>query len=142
MAKMSAYGIELAWDPAGGSAFTDIAQVKMITPPGISRESIDVTTHDSANAWMEFIKGMKDGGEVSFDIEYDPDLGSHDATTGLLSDFAEDSDIAAWRLRFPDTNQTTWTFPGFLTAFNPTGDPKADLTASITIKVSGQPTLA
>jgi predicted secreted protein len=142
MAKMSAFKTKIAWDSAGGSSFTEIAQVRAITPPSISRSEIDVTTHDSPNGWMEYIKGLKDGGEISFEIIFDPSLGTHDAITGLLSDFNDDTSIANWRIIFPDTANTTWTTLGFLTGFEADAPTDDALTASITIKVTGQPTLA
>lgn len=142
MTKFSAFGTEIAWDPAGGSSFTAIAQVASIDGPSITREEIDVTTHDSLEMWREFIKSLKDGGEVSFDLVFDPDLGTHNTTTGLLSDYSQDQTIATWRLTFPDTTNTTWTFPGFITEFGVTAAIDDALKASITIKVSGKPTLA
>jgi len=142
MSKYSAFGTQIAADFAGGTTYTTIAQVKNITPPSLTRNTIDVTTHDSPDWWMEFIKGLKDGGEVSFDIVYDPALGSHDAATGLLSDFADDDTIAAWKITFPDTGTTEWTFDAIISAFTPAAPTDNSLDASITLKVAGKPTLA
>lgn len=140
--KLSAFGTEIAWDPAGGSAYVAIGQVANIGGPALARESIDVTTHDSPTMWREFIKSLKDGGEVTFQIIYDPALGTHDAATGVLSDFEEDSVVPNWRLTFPDTGGTMWTFPGFLTGFNSQEPIDDKLAADITVKVAGAPTLA
>jgi predicted secreted protein len=141
MTKIHAFGTELAWDPAGGSAYTAIGQVTSISGPGLARETVDVTTHDNMDMWRSFIKSLKDGGEVSFDILYDPVLGTHNYSTGLLSDFADDSTIANFRLTFPDAGTTEWTFPGIVTGFE-TAEPIDDaLKATITIKCSGTPTL-
>lgn len=142
MAKIHAFGTAIQWDPAGGSSYTAIGQVESIGGPSLSRDSIDVTTHDNANTWRSFIKGLKDGGEITFSIIYDPALATHDFSTGLLSDFDEDSVIPNWRLIFPDTANTTWTLPGFLTAFNVNEAIDDAIKADITIKVSGTPTLA
>lgn len=142
MTKIAGYGTALAWDPAGGSSYTSIGQVQDISGPGLARDSIDVTTHDSPNAWRQFIKGLKDGGELTFDIVYDPALATHAASAGLLSDFTSQTVIPNWRITFPNTGATVWTFPGFLTGFEE-GAPVDDyLSASVTVKVSGAPTLA
>lgn len=142
MTKYSGNQTILAWDPAGGSSYTDIGQIFEITPPGISRTSIDVSEHDNTDAWMEFIKGMKDPGELTFGVVYDPALGTHDATTGILSDWDEDSTIPNWRVTFPDAGATVWTFPGFQTNTSP-GTPLDDkMTMNVTVKVSSKPTLA
>lgn len=142
MAKFNAFGTVLAWDIAGGSSYSTIAQVETIGGPTLARDSIEVTTHDSANAWREFIKGIKDGGEITFDLVYDPALGSHDVATGVAADFSDDSTIPNFRLTFPDTANTIWTLPAFVTGFE-TSEPFDDkLMASVTIKVAGEPTLA
>lgn len=142
MTKVHAFGTAIAWDPAGGSSYSTIGQVRTIAAPTLTRETVDVTTHDSANMWREFIKSVKDGGEVTFGIIYDPALGTHDAGTGLLSDFAEDETIATWQLTFPDTGATVWTFPGIVTGMPVEANFDGELGAEVTIKVSGEPTLA
>lgn len=119
-----------------------VAEVKNVSGPSISRGSVEVTHHQSPDQWSEFIKGLKDGGEVSFDINYLPGNATHDASTGLLSDFANDSTIDTWAIVFPDPGNTTWSFPGFLTAFAPANPTDDAFTASVTLKVAGKPTLA
>jgi len=142
MSKYDGKGVVLEWDAAGGTDYTTIAQIFEITPPGPSRNSIDVTAHDSTDDWKEFIKGIKDGGEVSFGLIYDPVLGTHDASTGILSDWDEDSTIPTWRITFPDAALTKWTFPGFITATTPATPLEDKMTMGVTLKVSGKPTLA
>lgn len=131
---MLGYGVTLTRNAVA------IAEISNVGGPSLSRDSVDVTHHASPDRWREFIKGLKDGGEVSFDINHIPDNPTHDATTGLLSDFANDTTIDTWGMTFPDG--TVWTFPGFLTNFEPQGPVDDKLAASITIKVAGKPTLA
>lgn len=120
---------------------TTIAEVTAISPPGMSRDEIEYTHHQSPNAWREFGKGLKDGGEVSFDINYIPTNTTHNAATGLLGDFGTNT-LDTWSLVFPDTLATTWSFPGFVTSFEPDAPIDDKLSASVTIRVAGQPTLA
>lgn len=141
MTKYLGYGTEISWDPAGGVTFEAIAQVYDIVPPSIARDSVEATAHDSPDAWREFIKGLKDGGEVTCSLIWDPALGTHGGANGLYSDFAEDVTIPNWRIVFPDADTTTLTFKGFVTAF-PIITPLDDkMTADCTIKVAGKPTL-
>lgn len=142
MSKYPAFGIQIAWDPAGGSSYATIGQILDVAGPNLQRSTIDVTTHDSVDAWMEFLKSLKDGGEVTFSIVWDPALGTHDAATGLASDFDEDSINPNFQITFPDTGNTVWTFPGAVTNFNPTAPVADRLSADVTIKVMGKPTLA
>jgi hypothetical protein len=57
--------------------FTEIANVTSISGPSISRNVYDVTAHDSTDSYMEFIGGLKDGGELSFDLNWDPGDQTH-----------------------------------------------------------------
>lgn len=138
---IAAYGTLLKMGDGGGpEVFTTVAEVTDISGPGLSLDTVDVTSHDSTDAWREFIATLKDAGEVTFDINYVPTNATHGATTGLLK--ALDMRTKKnWRLVFPDTGATTWNFSGFVTGFEP-GEPVDDaLTASVTIKLTGEPTL-
>lgn len=122
-------------DGATPEVFTTIANVTSINPPSMERETIDVTAHDSTDGWMEFVGGLKDGGEVSADINYDP--GEHDS---LVADF-DDEDPRNYRIVFPDDDATTWSFSAILTGFEPEAPYDDKLSASLTWKVTGKPTL-
>lgn len=132
MAGLDGFGTILARETATPGTFAAIANVTALSPPGLSRETLDVTAHDSPNGYMEFLGGLKDPGEVSFDVNYDPE--QHDA---LVADF-EDQAIN-YKVTFP--NGTTWTFPAILTGFEPDAPYDDKLSASISLKVSGKPTI-
>lgn len=138
MAKNAGHEVTLQWDAAGGTVFATIGQIIDITGPSIERNPIDVTTRDSASYYREFIKGFKDLGELTFNVVFDGDLASHGtAAAGLLSDFADDDTIPAWRMQFPGG---TILFDGFLTGAE-MAEPLDDaLTADVTAKLTGAPT--
>ncbi|MEV4672165.1 phage tail tube protein [Actinomadura sp. NPDC049382] len=115
--------------------FTTIANVTSINPPSMERETLDVTAHDTANGWREFVGGLKDGGEVSADVNYDP--AEHDV---LVADF-DDENPRNYRIVFPDPDATTWSFSAILTGFEPEAPFDDKLAASLTWKVTGKPTL-
>lgn len=129
MAGEDAFGTQL--QRFNGSSFDTIASVTSMSGPGISRETIDVTAHDSTDGWMEFLGGLKDGGEVTFDINRRPAI--HDE---LLDDF-EDTEPRTWRLEWP--SGTAWTFDAILTGYEPDSPYDDKLSASVTLKVSGKP---
>jgi len=95
----------------------------------------------SPGAWHEYIKGLKDGGEISLDLTYLPGHATQDASTGLLKDF-NDRILRNFQLVFPDTGTTTWSFAAFITGFEPSAPKDDRLSAAVTLKISGQPTLA
>lgn len=136
MAGLDAFGTQLQrGDGATPSEnFTPIANVTDITPPALERETLDVTAHDSPDAWRQFIGGLKDGGEVSVDVNYDPR--EHD---GIIDDFA-DAAPRNYKIVWPGT-LGEWAFTALLTGFEPEAPHDDKLAASLTFKVSGKPTI-
>lgn len=131
-------------DGGGPEVWTTVAEVMDVSGPGMSRDAIDVTTHDSPGQWRQFIKGLKDPGEITFDIKYLPTEATHKkAAQGLLAELDDDSTtLRNFKLVFPDSGSTTWSFSGFVKGFEQTAPTEGDLTASVTIQISGDPGLA
>lgn len=128
-------------DGAGSETFTTIAELKKIAGPTITATTIDVTVHNSGTPWKRFISGLIDGGELTLDINFVPQNGTQDYTSGLLSDLVN-RNKRNFQLVLPDGAATTWLIPGIVTAFNMNADPAMALDATIKIKVNGAPTLA
>lgn len=122
-------------DGADPEVFSALASVTNVSGPGLTRETIDVTAHDSPDQWMEFLGGLKDGGEVTLDINYRPSV--HDA---LVADL-DDEDPRNYQLVFPDVDATTWGISAIMTGFEPEAPYDDKLAASLTFKVNGKPTL-
>jgi predicted secreted protein len=61
---ISAFGAQVNWNSV------DIAEVISISGPSENTDSYDVTSHDSSNEFREFIAGLHDGGEVSFEANF------------------------------------------------------------------------
>ena len=151
MTRHPSFNASLGFDPAGGTAYTDIAQVGDISGPNISRESIEVPVdHDMPDNYKQFFPGVADGGEVTFALNLDVQDTDHVGAsgTGLLGSFEEthdDCELPAWQFQCPAAcgGTATWTFDGFVTGmdFN-MGAVEGSMTADLTIKISGKPTLA
>lgn len=135
MAKYASFGIALK---KGG---TEYANVTNIAGPGLSLDVEDVTSHDSTAAWEEVVGTILRSGEISLDIVYDPAHATHKyAAGGLLYDLVQRTEIAL-TLVFPDDGATTWSFNALVTGFEPGAPVAAGLTATVKLKISGQPTL-
>lgn len=135
MSGLDAFGTQLQrGDGADPEVFAAIANVTDITPPGIERETLDVTAHDSPDAWREFVGGLKDGGEVELELNYDPR--EHDS---LIADF-EDKVPRNYKVVWPGT-LGDWAFAAILTGFESEAPHDDKLAASATFKVSGKPTI-
>ncbi len=128
--------------PAGSASYTTIKDVQSITGPTLTRETIDVTSHSSSGGYREFINGLKDGGEVSFDILYDPDEATHNTTNAGLLNLFESGTVWEFQIVFTDPTPTTWTFNALITSFEVSAATDDALKASCTLKVAGEPTLA
>lgn len=123
---------------AGEAAWTEIAQVVKIGGPGLALDTTDVTTHDSTAAYEELVACILRTGEMSLDIVYDPGGGTHDATTGLV-EMLESETLCGYQLIWP--GPYTWTFAAFVTGFTPDAPHSGGLTASVKMKLTGEPTL-
>jgi len=137
MAGLDAFGAVLERsDMDSNPTFTEIANVTSISGPSISRNVYDTTAHDSPDAYMEFIGGLKDGGELSFELNWDPENATHEALFSDLNDIVPRD----YNLVLPQ-DIATFAMTAILTAFD-VGLPVDDkLTASVTYKITGKPTL-
>lgn len=136
---VSAFGTYLQLGDGGTSeSFTTIAEVKSIKGPKMSLDTIDVTNHSSGIPWREYMAGLSDAGEISFDLNFIPTEDTHDASDGLLADMINRT-RRNFRLTFPDTSQTTWGFTAFVTGFETGEEIDNVITSSVTLKVTGKP---
>jgi hypothetical protein len=131
-----ARSIDPTWPPqapVGGSvSFQDISELRDITPPALTRNELETTTHNEESD--AYLVGIKRHGTMTFMINWVPDNASHDEITGLQQAWDEGTrDI--YRITFPDG--TRWIFSGFVTNFAPTANVDSVLTADVTIRPTG-----
>jgi len=139
---ISAFGTLLKiGDGAVSESFTTIAEVKDIDGPGFETDIVDVTNHSSAGAWEEDVATILRGGEVTFDVNFVPTGATHAYDTGLIYDFLQRT-RRNFQLVFPDSGNTTWQFTAIVQAFQIAAPVAEELRASVTLKITGQPTLA
>lgn len=125
------------------SVYTTIAQVRDINGPNRSRDTVEVTSRDSTGQAKEYLAGLLENGEVTFDVVFDPDTQTHSASaSGGLQTLMDSGTLNNFRVSFADTTATTATFAGLVTGFQPTMPLNGAQTASATIKISGQITWA
>jgi len=128
-------------DGLSPEGFTTIAEVGSISGPTMQADLIEVTNHSSVGRFREYIQGLKDGGELTFDLYYQPNEATHRKSTGVLGDW--DTGVRRnYRLRFPVTPAVDWILPGVVTNFEIGAEVDSALTASVTLKVVSAPTLA
>ena len=126
-------GTTLAYGDGGSpEVFTTVAEVVSISGPGMSRELPDATHLGSPNGYREFIGGLRDGGEVTLELNWLPGNATHD----------QDNAGRNWRITLPTTPAATVTFTGVVSAFEPDIPVDDKMSLSVTIKVSGAVTIA
>ena len=126
-------------DGASPEVFTTVAAVTSIGGPNLQADDIEVTDMESPSGYKEYISGLKDGGTVDFEINFNPTNSTH---TGLFDDQVAGTS-RNWKIVFPSSvSNMTFSFAGTVKTFNLNTDPNTQLSASISIKVSGAPTLA
>lgn len=85
MAKKAAFGTRLLiTDPADSTQFR-VHHVGDINGPSIEVTAIDATNHDSPDAFAEYLPGVGDAGEVTFDLFFDPSDTWHARLIELVS---------------------------------------------------------
>lgn len=118
-------------DGAGIEVFTTIALVKDIKGPGRSLGT-EETTHQASTS-AEYVAGVPDAGEISFDMDYDP---SDTQQQGLVTDMTGRT-LRNFKVIFPDAGAAEYAFAAFVTKFETDMKVKGALTASVTLKISG-----
>lgn len=118
------------------STWDTIAEVTNITGPGMSRETIDVTSFDSSGGYREFIAGLRDGGDISFNMNFTA-AGYQTMKDDFESDTRQD-----YSIQLPDTDNTTFELEGLVTEL-PLDIPLDDkISCDVTIKISGETTIS
>ncbi|MFM9563246.1 MULTISPECIES: phage tail tube protein [Streptomyces] len=139
MAGLDAFGTQFKRDSTGSGSFVTVGNVDDISGPGRSREAIEVTAHDSPDQYREFVKGLKDGGEVTLTINYDPANATHSA---LDADF-EEKDLRDYQVVIlPGTaDEYTWEFHAMITDLSDEFPHDDKMAREVTVKISGKPVL-
>lgn len=112
---------------------TPIAELRDITPPPLSRNPIETTTHNSDDD--SYVVGIRRKGELQFNVNFLPSgEATHDASTGLLEAWASGSKDQ-YDILFPDG--ANWMFSGFVSNIAPKNPVDGGFEASISIRPSG-----
>lgn len=123
---------------ASTEVFTTIAEVKSISGPNMSLETLDATHMESPSGFREILPSFKVPGEITLECNYLPANSTHQ---GIITDFRNRTK-RNFKLVLPDTTTTEWRFSGYITGFSISAAVDAMLAASITITVTGDVTIS
>lgn len=129
---MTGLGIVIAMKAtANATTYTSIGEPFEITPPQQMDDEIEVTHFGSPDGSKEFIGGLTDPGECSFNVNYVPG----GATEDMLFAAKATRKPRGFRITWP--NGTTWTFDLLVRGLQPTAPLNDRLTMQVTGRVSG-----
>lgn len=118
-------------------AFVEVAEVINVTPGEATADRVDATHMQSPNRRREYISGLIDNGEASFEINWVP--GSD--TDELLRAQFESGETVEHRITFPGAApRVTVTYEASIIGFSKAIPIDDRMTATITVAVSGAET--
>lgn len=134
MAGIDAFGTKWSFSTDGGTTFTDVADVTNIDALNIKADTQDVSSHDSPDQYREKIGGMKDGGSLSMEVNYDPTL--HAA---ILTNIG--GTPIKHKVTLTDADASVVAFDGIINGLQAKAPFDGKLAGTVTIEVSGKPVI-
>lgn len=137
MAKaIESQGVKIEVSSGSPTAFATIGNVTSIKGPGGTASVIDVT--NLLSSAKEKLMGLPDEGQVTMDINYDPD----NATHILLRGARRARTLCEFRLTLTDATATVLTFFAYVLGFSMDVAVDQAVKVSVTLEVDGAVTEA
>jgi hypothetical protein len=103
---------------------TEVAELRDITPPQLTRKVIDTTSHNAD--YDTAVVGIKRRSELQFEIGF-----VHDIHESILNAYDAGS-LDLWQILYPDG--ATWSFSGYVTLIGPKQPVDNGQTANINVR--------
>ena len=130
---VSGFGTLLNWDTA------DLVELTSITGPTETMDPIDISNHDSPDTYREFVAGLRNGGDITLEGNFIK--GDATGQIAMHTDFQAGS-VKAWIIKMPGwASAPQIAGNGYITAFSMSYPFDGKISLSVTIKVTGKPTL-
>lgn len=136
MASTAVAGVGTVFNRWSGAAWVPQAEINSITGPGMSRDTIDVTSLDSSGGYREFITGFRNPGTVTLSMNF-----TRTTYEQMLDDF-ESASAQNYQIDLPDLENTSLDFIGLVTELPLTIPADDKITVEVTIQVSGEVALS
>lgn len=136
---VSAHGTLVSVQLTPGGAFTAIAELGDITPPGLTRNEFDATTQEKDID--AYVLGVLRRSAFTMPINYLPTNNTHDHLTGLAK-LLKDNTVTGWKITFPvAAGSVEWVMSGQVQGLVPKAPVDGKLAADITLRFSGLMTI-
>ena len=127
MAELSSYEGKLYWND--GTGLLLVGQVRDIEGPGVTQDMVDAASRDGGKL-ETYLGGLRNAGEITFDIVYDPDLATQST---LASSVAGTQGYVFLVLR--ELAENGWHGAAQVSGFKPKAPLRGALTADVTIEM-------
>lgn len=125
-------------DGAAPENFNNITEILSIKGPGAKVDMKDATSMSSPSQTKEIIPGLEDPGQVQLTVNWVPGDPQH----ALLLADKTNKTLKNWKIVLPAVIGKTWSFAGYISAFEPDYPLDDKITATIAIDITGPSTLA
>lgn len=127
------------WLDNDTDTLTQLGEILGVPNPNVQTDEVEAT-HMASGGYREFIAGLKDPGEGSFDINFVPSS----ATYALLVEAQESGTTRDYKIVLPCADGSTWeiTGEGFVKGIERVVPIDDRMTATITFRFSGAPSEA
>jgi len=120
------------WAAVGSSGdWEEIAEIRSITGPSMTRDTIDTTTLNTEGGYRTFITGFRNPGTIALSMNY-----TRAGYEALKDDFESD-DLQNYRIVLPDDDETVLEFEGIVTEI-PLTIPEGLIAVDTVIQISGK----
>src|SRR5262245_42776376 len=111
--------------------YVEMAEIKNVTPPNQQIDDVDVTHNTSPGRRREFIAGLIDPGEASFEMNFIPGSSSDQLINQLLTAGTQTN----CKIIYP--NLVFWEFLAIVKGYEISSATEEGMTATVTLKVTG-----
>jgi len=116
-----------------------VLEIFKIGGPGMKADMKEASNMGSPNTYKEFIAGLREGGDITFEGNYIPKEATNSQVT-LRTDF-ESAVLSNWCVALPLAGTGIWTFTGYVSALNPAYPVDDRIVVSGTMKITSKPVL-
>lgn len=128
-------GVGTIFQRYSGSAWVTMAEINSIEGPTMDMDVIDVTSLDTGGGYDEFITGFAQGGTLVLNMNF-----TRSTYEVMKGDFEIDV-VRNYRIILPDDEATSLEFEGLVTEIPITMEAENQLTADVTVQISGEVSL-
>lgn len=127
-------GYDTLYEVYSDDAFVAVAEVYNVTPGEATADRIDVTHYKSPGRRREYISGLIDSGEATFEMNFVPGSDSDE----LIRDLMASGAVVQHRITFP--NGARVTYDASVIGYARSAPVDDRMTATVTVAVSGDET--